>query len=651
MFLQGIDDLDMAPQKSAAFAEESAEVQVLLASLTKTRDLTKRIGASLSRLDASGKIVKDAIGPIYSNTQQLQVTSRNIDRVNEQIEKLRKPLDAKGREEGIIRAGPRTSGINQYLGALKRVDKALSDLTATNLRSNQQTISEFHGLLSTGVNQLLDLYRSSLQEEDHQIEPLHFLTKGLNFPIFSSDKSSYLSDVANAIVSASAQSARLGQRDDDQGVKIYADIRGDYLHLSLQNLATASISTAKRGPNDQTVYKPGSNAIGTYAQCLEKMFLAEFENVVRIFRGETVGRVFSATCSKALSDFSKTLSELNSVIRSRMLTDCFLAYEIIDLVTPLSYRLEKRTGQLRPQISDALRPIRDAARSSLTEILSRTRSQAESVTTLPPDGNTIPLVHETATRIRTLGQFDKPLLHLLTSIGDGGWRGNAPSNASANSLGADSNTTPQSSTLNLADTADNPGLLSNYLEDMLDILLATLNSRSYAFHKTKSLQAVFILNTIAVLTRTITSNPELQPYLNPSRLESHRKSATSSYMTAWREPSAHLLDTINTTSSRPLSGSSSALDSTAIIKSLGSKDKDRIKEKFKLFNAAFDEQVARHKSLYMEREVKAGLQRDIQSTIEPLYGRFWDRYHELDKGKGKTVKYSKSELATVLNSL
>ena len=128
----------MAPQKNAAFAEESAEVQVLLASLTKTKDLTKRIGASLSRLDASGKIVKDAIGPIYSNTQQLQVTSRNIDRVNEQIEKLRKPLDAKGREEGIIRAGPRNSGLNQYLGALKRVDKALSDLTATNLRSNQQ---------------------------------------------------------------------------------------------------------------------------------------------------------------------------------------------------------------------------------------------------------------------------------------------------------------------------------------------------------------------------------------------------------------------------------------------------------------------------------------------------------------------------------
>lgn len=641
----------MAPQKNAAFAEESAEVQVLLASLTKTRDLTKRIGASLTRLDASGKVVKDAIGPIYSNTQQLQVTSRNIDRVNEQIEKLRKPLDTKGREEGIIRAGPRNSGLNQYLGALKRIDRALSDLTATNLRSNQQTISEFHVLLSTGVNQLLELYRSSLTSEDASVEPLHYLTKDLAFPVFTQEKAAYLSDIANAIVSASAQAARLGRRDDDQGVKIYAQIRGDYLHQSLQNLATASISTAKRSPNDPTVYKRGTNAIGTYAQCLEKMFMAEVENITKVFRGDTVGRVFAATCSRPLGDFNKTLSELNNIIRTRVLTDCFLAYEIIDMATPLSYRIEKRTGQLRPQISDALRPVRETARSSLSEILARTRSQAESLATLPPDGNTTPLVHETATRILTLCQSDKPLIHLLTSIGDGGWR-NAPSNASAGSLGAASNTTPQSSTLNLADTADtNPAILGNYLGDLVDVLLSTLNTRSQALHRTKPLQAIFMLNSIAVLSRSITSNTEVQPYLSPSRLDPHRKAATSAYMTAWREPSAHLLDTINTAAARPLSGNQSALDSQAIIKSLSSKDKDKIKEKFRSFNTSFDEQVARHKSFQMEREVRAALQRDVQSTIEPLYARFWDRYHELDKGKGKTVKYSKSELAAVLGSL
>lgn len=641
----------MAPSKNSAFAEESAEVQVLLASLTKSKDLTKRIGATLTRLDVSGKVVKDAIGPIYSNTQQLQVTSRNIDKVNEAIEKLRQPLDMKGKEEGIIRAGPRSAGLNQYLSALKRVDKALTDLTATNLRSNQQTISECHGLLSTGVNQLLDLYRSSLSDEDQSVEPLHYITKRLDFPTFTADKAQYLRDIADAILSASAHSAKLNQRDDDQGVKIYADIRGDYLQQSLQNLATASISTSKRGPNDTTVYKPGSNAIGTYAQALEKILLAEHKNVVRVFRNDAAGRAYTATYSKALNDFSKTLSELNSTMRSRMLTDCFLAYEIVDVITPISYNLEKQTGQLRSQISDALRPIRETARNSLTEIISRTRAQAEAITTLPPDGNTIPLSHDTSSRIRVLCQYEKPLLYLLASIGDGNWRSNQPQNTSMNSLGGASNTTPQSSLLNLPDgsTDTNPILLSNYLGDLSDLLITTLINRSQTLHRTKPLQAIFVLNSIAVLTRA-TTEPTVEPYLPTSRLDPHRKSATSTYMNAWREAINHLLDTINTAATRPLSGGG-GLDSATILKSLSSKDKDKIKEKFKSFNTSFDEQVARHKSLYMEREVKTALQKEIQSTVEPLYARFWDRYHELDKGKGKTVKYSKSEMAVVLGSL
>src|ERR1700728_1967096 len=106
----------MVGPKNALYAEESAEVEVLNANLAKLKTLTKKIQGSMTRLDASGQVVQEAIGPIYSNTQQLQTTTRNIDRVNEAIERLRQPLDAKGREEGIIRAGPKASGLPQYLG-------------------------------------------------------------------------------------------------------------------------------------------------------------------------------------------------------------------------------------------------------------------------------------------------------------------------------------------------------------------------------------------------------------------------------------------------------------------------------------------------------------------------------------------------------
>lgn len=95
----------MVAPRNAAHAEESAEVQVLHADLDKLNALTKRIQGSLARLETSGKVVKDAIGPIYGNTQSLQATNTNIDRVNDAIDRLRRPLDVKGKEESIIRAG------------------------------------------------------------------------------------------------------------------------------------------------------------------------------------------------------------------------------------------------------------------------------------------------------------------------------------------------------------------------------------------------------------------------------------------------------------------------------------------------------------------------------------------------------------------
>ncbi|RMZ76259.1 hypothetical protein DV737_g4874, partial [Chaetothyriales sp. CBS 132003] len=594
----------MAGPKNAAFAEESAEVEVLLASLAKTTELAKRIASSLSRLDASGRIVRDAIGPIYSNTQQLQITSRNIDKVNEAIEKLRQPLDARGQEEGVIRAGPKQAGLPAYLGALKRVDRALQDLTSSNLRSNQTVISEFHSLLTMGTNQLVDLYRSTLEEEASPIEPLHYITKKVSFPTLAQDNMVLLGQIIPAIASAGATASRLGQRDEDVAVRIYTQVRGDYIQQSLENLAMASVSTAKRQAGSTEMYKQGSSGIGTYITGIEAMFLAEKENTSRLFRHES-SQVLALTCGKAMSTFAKTLAELNNGIKSHMLTDCFLGYEILELVTTLVQTIDQRTGAMRAAFSDAVRPVRETARSSFPEILTQTKLQAEAIQTLPPDGNTIPLVSQTAMRLQQMSTFDRPLLAMLASIGEGNWKSHAAAAPSSSTLALD-----------LTLSTENPALLSQYFVDVVTTLLDELQKQSTAQHRTKPLQGIFLLNSVAVLHRSINSHEDLSRYLaiapHSQKLELYRKVGSSAYLAAWREPSAHLLDTIST------KGGSSG---------------------------------PRPLSLHMEKEVKSAVSREIQGMIEPLYARFWDRYHEVDKGKGKVVKYSKADLIGVLAGL
>lgn len=65
------------PRKGGSYAEESAEVEVLFANMGKMQSLTKKIQGSLNRLDASGQTVQEALGPIYGNTQRLQVTDKS----------------------------------------------------------------------------------------------------------------------------------------------------------------------------------------------------------------------------------------------------------------------------------------------------------------------------------------------------------------------------------------------------------------------------------------------------------------------------------------------------------------------------------------------------------------------------------------------
>ena len=96
----------MPARRGAAFAEEAAEVEVLQANLEKLKSLSKKIQGSMSRLEVSGRTVQDAIGPVYGNTQRLQTTNANVDKILVAIEKIREPLDKRNREERIIRNRP-----------------------------------------------------------------------------------------------------------------------------------------------------------------------------------------------------------------------------------------------------------------------------------------------------------------------------------------------------------------------------------------------------------------------------------------------------------------------------------------------------------------------------------------------------------------
>ncbi|KAL8946537.1 MAG: hypothetical protein Q9222_007081 [Ikaeria aurantiellina] len=638
----------MMKSRNAAHAEESAEVEVLFAEAAKFEAMSKKIQASLGRLKSGDQLSKTTAKSVYSNTQGLQVMNDNVDKILDAIDKMLGPSEDKSREERIIRTGPDRVGLQDYLASLKRVDRALSQMSSTNLRVNQQAIGDFNELLSEGNNQLQALFRSILAENAQPVEPLAFIAKDKPFPVLEQEKVSRLGSIDSFLSSNAARNTSYSSRES-HSIRIYAEIRGAYLSGSLHNLSAASISTSKRKASDE-IYRQGTSGIGTYARGIESMFSAEFGNISAVFNRTDWGVAFDATCRKALAEFAKTLRELNMHIKANLATDCFLAYEIVEIVTNIGYRLDKLSGQLKLPFADALKPIRENAKSSLAELIEDVRRKVSSMQTIPADGSSISLTPEVMTRMQTMTMYPQSLASVMQSLGDGNWN----SIAAVNANNANSSTSlPSLKSFDVS--GDSSQLLAHYIMDTIETLLTSLDAKARALLKSKSMSGIFMANNVAVIDRMIRSSDLATVLASGSastKIETWRKKGNSAYLDSWREPCSALMDVQYTNrGARPPSGNSGVIDSAAVIKGLGSKDKDSIKEKFKNFNTSFDDLTGKHKSLQMEREVRSQLAREVQAMIEPLYARFWDRYHEIDKGKGKYVKYDKGSLSAQLASL
>lgn len=506
-------------------------------------------------------------------------------------------------------------------------------MKTSNLRANQQTMTDLQRLIKSGNTQLENSFDKMLRvETPRSIEPLQYTIKNTPFPLLTQDKISRLS-LMNSYVSDNSLS-------ENPLIRMYADVRGQYLSQTLVNLAYASVNTAKKKSPD-AIYRAGTNGIGMYAQAMEGLFVAEYDNICNIFMRQDWGPAFQMTCQAPLAELARTIRELNNHIKAHLNTDCYLAYEVTEIMSNLSNNLEERTGELKATLAAALKPVRETGKSSLAELLEDTKRKVGGMQALPSDGAPVPIVSETMQRLQTMVDFLRPISSIMISLGDGGWRSGAAANVSLDGI-------PSLSSFDIG--ADGKEIFAHYCTDTIDALMTALEQKARMLLKGKSLWGVFLANSVTIIERMIRDS-DLKPLLEGrlSSLDTWRKKAKSFYADACKDVSMHLFDVIHTNrSQRPPSGSN---ESASILKGLSSKDKDSIKAKFQQFNASFDELVARHKTYSMEREVRQMFAKDMQQILEPLYNRFWDRYHEIDKGKGKYVKYDKSSIAAVFMSL
>ncbi|KAF3937384.1 hypothetical protein ABW19_dt0205903 [Dactylella cylindrospora] len=606
--------------------EEAAEVEVLNDRLKKMTALTDKISKSLGKVSGSAKQVELSVQPILRQTGTLTALASNIDAGIVEIDKTMQLLDLVKYEETTIRKGPQMVGLTEYLNSVKRLSEGLARLKATNLRASQKAVKDMTQLLKTGAVQLEELFRKTLVSESSPCEPLHFITKKLAFPTFSPDKINTLAVLNEFLSSTIAASSGL----QSNAITVYAEVRGQYIANSLSSLSQGCVNTATRRALTNP-YEKGDNGIPHYALALEGMFDSEYENICRLFNSSSWLKVYTSTTQPAITVFSNTIRQLNTHIKANMMSDCFLAYDVIECVTSTANRLGMKTGE-KNEFVEALKPIRQTASASFYELLEDLKRRGNSIATLPIDFTVCEFTQTIMARLRRLTDYQTAVSGLLISLGDKNWNRpytpTLPANLQSFDVGADGNI-----------------LIASYCLDSIDAMLQIIEAKGKAFIKKQQQVAVLMVNNVAYV-ETAVRRGGLTPLLNAGngmvRIEKARKRAVEDYLVPWKEAAGHLLDTIYTNKS------AITVSSSGSKPSLTSKDKEAVKEKFKHFNALFDELIQRHKSyVFPDKDVKAMLFKEI-TFISPLYGRFWDKYHEVVKDKH--VKYDVQGLQAVLAS-
>lgn len=366
------------------------------------------------------------------------------------------------------------------------------------------------------------------------------------------------------------------------------------------------------------------------------MVLAEFQNVSRIFPREQWTSIHTQTCQNPIDEFTRTLRELNTFVKANIATDCYLAFEIIGILSSLVSRLEACNPDLKQPIDEALRPIRDTAKQALPRLIEDTRNSVRNLISLPANGAMPPITDSILTRLTHLIIYLPALCSVLASVGENGWR------------------SPQVGVPTIS-AASGEELFGKYAADMLEALVSSLETRAPVVLKNRATQGILLANTVSIINSSINTSElsRLVPATELQRLQQWRKKGIAMYIDAWADPARELRDVIHTNrtsqgGSRQSSGSHGPMDSAAYTKGMSSKDKDTIRSNFQKFTTMFDELLAKHRTYSIEPDVKPDIALGVEKLIEPLYARYWQRYHELDKGKGKYIKYDAGEITAAI---
>ncbi|KAK9483599.1 Cullin repeat-like-containing domain protein [Lipomyces starkeyi] len=600
-----------------------ASTAALEQALKKADILAQHIAGSLARLGGASTTIENAIKPISGSTQTYTNISKNVEATVSELEVVRSYQAVFEEEEPRIRRG--NLEVVEYSQSISRLKAAIKSLEGSPLKSSQQVTLRMNQLINTAVSNVRDRYRKALI--------------GVS-PISDENNVEFVTEIPEATIKdLSIMVDFFMVTDASAGMPIYADIRGKYIMHNLSVLSETAIKTEIKRVNG--FYRKGTSSFKLYMDALLRAMMTEEKMVRKIFKAKAdIQGALTATLKDLEKSFQAAVQAINIVIRKNLITDCFYAFDVIEQIHAASGELLLATENPVFNLESCSKELRKTAQDSFQEILRHIEAVVSGLPGLPIDFAVPDITKQVIGWITRLADYDTTLPSLLIPLGAPATWPLRLSYQSTFSTATGSGT-PNSSYMGTE-------ILSLFISEIFDDLLVNIEAKARAQYKKVTRVGLQIIANLLYVERAVRSSPEVSAVLASGtgidRLDKIRKRALNMFLDGWKVCASYLMDVTIVRSA-----------STASVGKgiMSSKDRELIKEKFRNFNTAFEELVAKFKEYnFADTELRAYLAKEV-AFVSPLYQRFYEKHKsgEFSKHTEKYIKYSKSQLDQLLASL
>ncbi|KAJ9478091.1 Exocyst complex component EXO70 [Pseudozyma hubeiensis] len=676
-----------------------AELQMLSQNQRKLATLTGRMTTILSGFDKRLIKLEGSILPIHKGTQKLARMSDNIDLTLSALNKTLGHYDVVIDEQPLLKKGPDVRNTRPYMDTIDRVIKGLDYLQKSNLKSQEGVMKRTHDLIELGARNLCNVISDWVRADSEAVDLAEY-SRNAHYPVLSEPTHNAIVPILNYL-STLPRHPRTGYAPMSAGLAAYASVRSDYLQhclaplaATLQQYALEKIGAGVSGAgmvmvthdddlDHNTNYRRGQAG----AVELFEAYYGMLDNEYRILQGlltsaeldkQTLllASTFSQLVSQSLTHLIESLGTVQSHVRRHLATHTSF---LLDLIGALSGVI--LTGRwdvlLRAMEDSPEAPLHStspidkaeldlnagfAPAAELLEIYSKLKNTAigifprfiEDVKAIParkvaevPSTSVNEIIYLGLQFMRQITEYSDVVSPLLHTLGNGNWMmssGVAP----VLSLGLDGDASKQS-------------IVGDYLNDVVAVVLTSLEARSRAIRQ-PSTASVFLLNNIGHLRRILSA--PLPSYLGAAEdgssvsivslhlgemgddlLGTALRQANTAYLDAWSPVVAPLME------DQPLNATTHYhRHATSKLIGVGSgSEKNQVKDRFAKFYEALDDLERLHRAYPVSKEdheLKDRLRRDVTRLVCPMYGRFVAKHKASDftKNPSKHIRMTEQEV-------